>query len=389
MNILHVVKDFSTPSQTFIYNLVAALEECGSTKNTVGFYRTRLLEQERPFPRTVFIGAGKDWMGRARRAVKFKTKELEQAQNIHRIIIQEEPEVIHCHFAWSLWDCLWNYCRYFELKTPVLVSVHGTDILRSLAKSPETARKIIEMSKTHALHFVAANPFMANASESAGIPKNLISIIPNAVDARLFNTKTPPSSDPSRFKIVSNGRFVGWKGHVFLIEAFARFVKEVCPHAQLNLIGTGECGGDLKMRVKQLGISESVVFLGRMPHTDVLETLQCQDLYIQPSIRDPETGQCEAFGIAVLEAMCTGLPVIVTNTGGMPNLVACDSSHNIIVPEQDSNALFEAMKTIYSLPPEEKMDHAYARETAKRYSLGQQVESYLATYRKLLSARTN
>jgi glycosyltransferase involved in cell wall biosynthesis len=144
--ILHLVRDFSPPSQTFVYNLIVSLEESGNSANQVAYYRRRVLADERPFSPACFAGIDRSAVGRIKRILQLRTAGRARADALKRVIETALPDLIHCHFAWSAWHYLYDYARIFGLNRPIVITVHGTDVLRSLTKSDDCRRKL------HALH---------------------------------------------------------------------------------------------------------------------------------------------------------------------------------------------------------------------------------------------
>jgi glycosyltransferase involved in cell wall biosynthesis len=389
LKILHIVKDFSAPTQTFIYDLISALEAEHSTRNSVAFYRKRFLEKERPFDKVCFIGPRKDLSGRLRHWLVYgNSTEREQSAHLKKIIGQEPPDLIHGHFAWTAWSCLAHYAKREKLDVPVIVSVHGTDILSSLRHSEGARRRLHRFYAENRVHFAATNQFMSEALRQTGIRKEHIHIVPNCVSPSFFkHRKSTYFTGAENFRIIHIGRLVPWKGQRYLIEAFSRFVREVSAHAELTVVGAGALEKELRGLVNELDLSGHVRFAGTRAHPEVAEMLRRHDLYIQPSIHDDATGQCESFGVSILEAICIGLPVIVTNTGGMPEVVGPPNEFAHIVAEKDSHALFQAMKVIYTNRIGLRDNYHYAQERLTRYSQANQVASCLSAYRDLLRTR--
>ncbi len=127
---------------------------------------------------------------------------------------------------------------------------------------------------------------------------------------------------------VTSGRFVDQKGHVYLIEAAPEIVKQQ-PNAVFLLLGDGPLEVQLREKITTLGMEKHFVFAGML--TDLTLELSGADLMIHPSIEEP-------FGIAILEGMRAGLPVVASEVGGIPEVVATGETA-ILVPPRDPNAL--------------------------------------------------
>lgn len=109
----------------------------------------------------------------------------------------------------------------------------------------------------------------------------------------------------------------------YLIKAFSKTYNdlnisnpEIASKLYLELVGPGNQIDELKSISKQLGIDSRVRFIGRVPHTEVVNWLNRFDIYSAPSILDSES-----FGVAVIEASACRVPVVVSDVGGLPEVV--------------------------------------------------------------------
>lgn len=98
------------------------------------------------------------------------------------------------------------------------------------------------------------------------------------------------------------GRFATAKNHSFLLESF-KFFKNHCPNSVLMLVGDGELEPEVKAKAEALGLTDSVLFLGR--RSDVGRLMSAMDLFVLPSVY-------EGLGIVLVEAQCSGLPCVVS-----------------------------------------------------------------------------
>lgn len=122
-------------------------------------------------------------------------------------------------------------------------------------------------------------------------------------------------------RIINVARFSQWKNHELLIDSFALILKQLS--AILILVGDGPERLRMLKKTITLGISESVKFMGNIK--DVGKEMSISDIYVMCSMD-------EGFGIALTEAMVVGLPVVVTNTGGMPEQVVNGWNGKIVEP---------------------------------------------------------
>lgn len=138
------------------------------------------------------------------------------------------------------------------------------------------------------------------------------------------------------------------KGHTYLIQAIAHLIKEG-KAVRLLLAGDGELRPALETQVAHLGIADWVVFLGHVPHEKLLELYKQNkvDVFVLPSV-DLGGGLHEGIPVSLMEAMAFGIPVIATETGGIPELLK--DGAGLLVPPKDPKALAEAIARLATDP---------------------------------------
>lgn len=144
------------------------------------------------------------------------------------------------------------------------------------------------------------------------------------------------------FVITCPANFVPKKGHKFLIEACSLLVKRGLRDFQCLLIGDGPIKDSLRDYAVSLEVEHIVKFLGLLPHENLLKMYENGEVnvVVLPSIITDD-GEKEGIPVALMEAMAYGIPVISTNTGGIPELL---EGAGIIVSEKDSVSLANAIE---------------------------------------------
>ena len=139
--------------------------------------------------------------------------------------------------------------------------------------------------------------------------------IPGGVDVDRFSPATPPheaiAGDPA---FVTVRRLAVRMGHPLLLRAFARVV-ETHPDARLHVTGSGPLRADLEALADRLGIADSVTFLGYVPDEALPGVYAASDCFVLPTI------ELEGFGLATLEALASGTPVVATPVGATPEVL--------------------------------------------------------------------
>ena len=134
------------------------------------------------------------------------------------------------------------------------------------------------------------------------------------------------------------------KGHRYLIEAM-RILKERGVACRLDVVGDGELHGRLKALVRQLGVDDRIQFTGHVPHEELLRTYADPGvaMVVLPSI-DLGNHLHEGIPVCLIEAMSYGVPVVSTNTGGIPEFL--ENGAGVIVPDKDARALADAVASL-------------------------------------------
>lgn len=169
------------------------------------------------------------------------------------------------------------------------------------------------------------------------------------------------------------GRFSEEKGHRHLIQAMTGVVRAL-PSARLVLVGYGELESSLRGRASGLGLAGAITFAGERDSAEILGSF---DLFVQPSLY-------ESQGLALLEAMAAGIPVIATAVGGVSDVVREDET-GLMVPPADPEALAGAIVKLARSPDlASGLAAQAARRVREHFTSDRMVESYARLYRDLL-----
>ena len=158
----------------------------------------------------------------------------------------------------------------------------------------------------------AAALIVANRQTRAALPRpikgRIIELTESGVDlARWIPRDYPPERPPGPVRFVFCSRFVDWKGIVFLVDAFIPLAR--AGGHELHLVGDGELFDAIARQIAEAGTSDAVTLHGRLPLAEYATLLRRCDVYVTPSLR-------ECGGMAMLEAMTVGLPVVGVDWGG-------------------------------------------------------------------------
>lgn len=138
------------------------------------------------------------------------------------------------------------------------------------------------------------------------------SLVANGVDLAAF-TGGDPVPDGGPLRLLCVGRLIERKGQHFLIDALKRLADEGI-EVTLDLVGTGDARAANEAHVERLGLKDRIRFLNYVPREEIARCYAAAHVFVQPSYN-------EGMSVALLEAMASGLSVIVTPTGGTAELV--------------------------------------------------------------------
>ena len=183
---------------------------------------------------------------------------------------------------------------------------------------------------------------------------------------------------PEELLFICLARFYPQKNHKTLLEAFAAGPGRL-PNARLLLAGDGDLREAAEAQARSLGMGDKVRFLGR--RGDVAALLGASDAFVLASL-------WEGNPLAVMEAMASGLPVVVTSVGGVPELVEHELS-GILVPPGDAPALSAGMMRVAA---DQLLRRSYGARAAKRakerFDHRVMVSAYERLYERLLSGES-
>ena len=245
---------------------------------------------------------------------KYPPYTLALAAKMAAVAEEADLDILHVHYAVPHATCAYlarHMLRDRDIK--VITTLHGTDI--TLVGSDKSFYQITKFSIEESHGITAVSESLKQDTISLfGLEKD-ICVIPNFVDPKRFrretgrcNLKSIAADDEKIILHVSNFRPV--KRITDIIRMYVKVKPKI--KSKLLLVGEGPERIPAQELAQELGLRESVVFMGQQEGVD--DILSCADLFLLPS-------EQESFGLAALEAMSCEVPVIGTNAGGLPELV--------------------------------------------------------------------
>ena len=309
---------------------------------------------------------------------------LALAVALHDAVRKHELDLVHVHYAIPHATSAWIACEMLkgERDLKIVTTLHGTDI--TLVGLHPSFQAITQFSILRSHGLTAVSDFLKRETvRDFSVPESRIEVVPNFVDTRIYRPGLEPchraTLAPDGEKIVMHiSNFRPVKRVEDVVEIFARVLGEI--PSRLVLVGDGPDLPRARVKVEELGIRDSVVFLGE--YTPVQELLSCSDLFLLPS-------GSESFGLAALEAMACGSPVVASRVGGLPEVIM-DGETGYLCEAGDIDEMAAASIKILSDDKHHKeLSDAGRAFAVKHFSSECIVPQYEEYYRRILGSRSS
>lgn len=281
-------------------------------------------------------------------------------------------DVIHVHYAIPH-----AYAAYIArqilhekgITLPVITTLHGTDI--TLVGKHPVYKSAVEFSinKSDVVTTVSES-LKKNTFEVFDIKKEIL-VIPNFIDNQLYNKNgnciRSNFAEPDEKIVIHVSNLRKVKRVMDVIKIFNEIQKEV--KSKLIIVGEGPEWDNAQQLIYEFGIEDKVRNVGKVKNLNSI--LKVSDVFLLPS-------QQESFGLAALEAMAAGVPVVSSNAGGIPE-VNVDGETGFVREIGDVKAMAEA--AIGLLKDEEKLN--LFKKSAKEHALKFDIDAILPMYENL------
>lgn len=278
------------------------------------------------------------------------------------------PDVIHAHNA--LYAGLLAQRIKTDFNLEYIITEHSSVL--ALRQIPDSV-----LSRVKACYQAASGLFAVSESFTTFLNEkfdlNRFKYLPNVLDQKLEDFKYEPVKlKGERFVFLHVAGLLPVKDQSTLLNAFKK-VADVRPNAALHIGGSGELLDNLSMQTRDLGLLNSVTFLGQLNREQVIDSMQNCNCFVLSS-------KYETFGVVVIEAMLFGKPVIVTRCGIGPTIVT--EKVGFVTEVGDVNHLAQAM--LQMMDEYDRFNSSYIRKfTIENFGKQQFIQRMNAIYHNL------
>lgn len=305
--------------------------------------------------------------------------ELVLASKMVDVARYEKLDLLHVHYAIPHASAAYTAKAILKdqgIDLPVITTLHGTDI--TLLGKDASFEPVISFAINNSDAVTAVSSSLKNDTYKLfGVNKE-IEVIPNFVCMEQYNfepnRELREAHAPNGERILTHiSNFRPVKRVSDIVRVFAEVRKRV--PSKLLLVGDGPERNRIESLCRELRTCEDVIMVGKLKNPT--EVLAIADLFMLPS-------EVESFGLAALEAMAAGVPVISTNTGGLPEV----NRHGVTGMMSDVGDIADMTKnTLYLLENPTLLDRfkQQARQRAAEFDLQRILPLYEALYAKVLT----
>lgn len=263
-------------------------------------------------------------------------------QALNKLLERRGADLMHIYFGHTGVHLL-PFIECWE--KPCVVSFHGADVMLK-AENPDYALKLQRVFQAVPL-VLARSRSLEQRLISLGCPAEKIRINRTGVPLEQFPLRRREAPRDGNWNFLQACRLIPKKGLTTCMRAFAKFHASQ-PNARLYIAGKGPLQPSLEALAIQLGVRDNVHFTGFLSQPDLLALYHRCHIFLHPSEMPADENQ-EGIPNSILEAMATGMPVLATRHGGIPEAVE-HGRCGFLVEERDFDALAAEMQRMTASP---------------------------------------
>ena len=299
--------------------------------------------------------------------------------HLKKILKDEKIDILHIH-VWNPASGRYALLAANSCKIPIVTTEHDPfklSFLKNLFKKStlKKVQTIITVSENNQKILKKLYPEH----------KGKIKVIHNGIDISWWQSQTLRFTeedcktikkniflaDQNTLIIISIAELHERKGLKYLVEAMPKIIKKY-PEVKLVIIGEGKDRKNLANLIGKLGIENHILLAGKQK--EIPKLLKSSDIFVLPSLR-------EAFGLVILEAMITGLPVIASKVGGIPEIIK-DGGNGLLVEPKNSKKLTSILTDLIAQQKKrQKLASAGQKTVLEKFTAKKMAEEYEKIYK--------
>jgi len=284
-----------------------------------------------------------------------------------RVLAEYDFDLIDAHYFYP--DGVAAMLLGKRFGKPVVITARGTDV--NLIPRYGLPRAMIRAAAGRAAGIIAVARALKCDLVNIGVPAERIEVLRNGVDLQLFR---PVEREPARQRLgmrrttlLSVGHLIARKGHDLVVQALPRL-----PQTDLIVIGDGPEGDALRALALAAGVKDRVTFVGAVAQEQLRDYYGAADALVLASSR-------EGWANVLLESMACGTPVVASDIGGTPEVVAAPQA-GVLMSERTPEGVAQAVQRLFACSP----DRAATRRYAERFSWEATTAGQLELFARIL-----
>ncbi len=267
---------------------------------------------------------------------------------LRRVIRERNIDIIHAHWAVPL-----GFVAGLAKATtgrPLVITMHGRDIranpnIGSTVPTLWYVKPFLQFAFRQADRLITVSRRYGDYAVRAGAPAQKLHVICNGINQnRFFVSEAPVAELRQRYRVAAEAKMLLLVGGLDFHKGFDVFIRamprilEAEPEAKAVIVGDGPEQGRLTALRNELGISDRIIFAGHVPNSQLAAYNNACDLFVMPSRE-------ESFGVAAVEAMACGKPVVGTTAGGLSETIE-DGQTGLLVPPDNVDQLAQTITRV-------------------------------------------
>lgn len=287
-------------------------------------------------------------------------------------VLQTRPDVIHCHYGHN--GNLIRHLKLIDSSVAFITMFHGHDVRLGL----EGGKDYYSPLFTTADWILANSEHTSRALLEQGANPQRIRVHPVGIELKKYPfRKTVSRSAEGPLRVLTVSRLHEDKGIEYSIRAIGHLISSYpLLSVEYRIVGDGPLEESLKQLTRDLDLSGQVHFIGALDQTGVIEQLLEADVFLLTSLH-------EGLGMALLEAQAVGLPIVATETDGIPEAVDPNRSAVLVTPKDIEGTAQQLYNLLMEPERRQRMGQAGRRHVERNFDVNQLNDTLVQIYEQI------